>query len=449
MPMNSEDDYYLDNLEEKKLEKLYELENMDYFNTTCPALCGGKRVHECNKDVFKEGLCKSHYNSYKYRGRKEFDRYQLNKKHRFERNQVVQSETGPNIEYKTLEYRQALERRELRVEQRTYANSKEDDEAEKRRERKYNTKLLKQMVKEILRSMIWNINEIDRGRLEVVRRNNRDIRTRMLEYFEECDLYGIKRDHKVNELYNAMIDALHKKEDEITDQAIQQEQREIEEENDGVLERFVNDGQNVHREDVVDMVVETYRRIIDNIDVPEEYKWNKDNETTSKTVEEIIAECKLPMNVVIQMLKKYDEGETIYDIEAAYPRILDAVWQFIKKHDDKECLMNTLKTELTDNIGSCPQGNLTRLCNILSGYMEGIQLRSLAEQLGDLIPPLREESDEATRLEKARGILRSLRVPHEQWDEWMESLKDDEEEEEDPDYDEWVSYQREMARMYD
>ena len=103
--------------------------------------------------------------------------------------------------------------------------------------------------------------------------------------------------------------------------------------------------------------------------------------------------------------------------------------------------MKTLKIELTDNVGMCQQGNLTRLCNILSGYMEGIQLRPLAEQLGDLLPPLMEEPNERIRLERARGILRSLRVPDKEWDNWLDPLRDEEDE------DERVSREREMVRM--
>jgi hypothetical protein len=313
--------------------------------------------------------------------------------------------------------------RELLAEQQTYANSKEDDEADRRELRKQTIREVKHLVLELIGSIHRNIGYIQIGSLRVARLNSMEIRTRIRDYLEECDINGIDHDFSVARAYNIMMEILDEKEDELTNEAIQEEQREIEEIERGEMERFVNDGQNVHRLDVVNMVVETYRRIIDNVIVPEEYKWNK--ESISKTVGEIITECKLPTNVGWQMLTKYRDGDTIYDIEAAYPRILDAVWQFIKNHDDKDCLVNTLKIELTDNVGMCQQGNLTRLCNILSGYMEGIQLRPLAEQLGDLLPPLMEVPDEEIRLERARGVLRSLRVPDQEWDRWLDPLRDD------------------------
>ena len=387
----------------------------------CTALCGGKKG-PCTKLADNEGLCQSHYRSYKTRGRKRFDQYQLHLKHQLQRREMPTHEVGPNIEYKTLLYKQKLEVEELLVEQSTYANSKEDDEADKREVRKYIVKEIKDQANEIIRTIDVNMYNIREGNLRVARGNSRHIHESMQQYFDKCYLQDVIRDPRVQQSYDNMTNAIMEKEDELTNEAIQQEQREIEEIERGELEEFVNDGQNVHRLDVVNMVVETYRRILDNVIVPDEYKWSK--QTISKTIGEIITECELPTNVGVIMLKKYLEGDTIYDIEAAYPRILDAVWQFIKNHDDKACLVKTLKIELTDNVGMCQQGNLTRLCNILSGYMEGIQLRPLAEQLGDLLPPLMEEPNERIRLEKARGILRSLRVPDQEWDRWLDALKE-------------------------
>ena len=438
MPMKTEDDYYMETMEDKKLQKLHELETAVYFNTSCHVLCAGP-LEECKKDIFKEGLCKSHYNSYKLRGRKRFDQYQLNLRHKLQRKNVPNVKHGPNIQYKTLLYKQELERRNLIDEQSTYANSKEDDEADKREVRKYIVKEIKDQANEIIRTIDVNMYNIREGNLRVARGNSRHIHESMQQYFDKCYLQDVIRDPRVQQSYDNMTNAIMEKEDELTNEAIQQEQREIEEIERGELEEFVNDGQNVHRLDVVNMVVETYRRILDNVIVPDEYKWSK--QTISKTIGEIITECELPTNVGVIMLKKYLEADTIYDIEAAYPKILDAVWQFIKNHDDKACLVKTLKIELTDNVGMCQQGNLTRLCNILSGYMEGIQLRPLAEQLGDLLPPLMEEPNERIRLEKARGILRSLRVPDQEWDNWLDPLRDEEDE------DERVSREREMVRM--
>jgi hypothetical protein len=43
---------------------------------------------------------------------------------------------------------------------------------------------------------------------------------------------------------------------------------------------------------------------------------------------------------------------------------------YSKHSPNNEDLKKILASELEDNIGMCQQGNLTRLCNILSGYLD-------------------------------------------------------------------------------
>jgi hypothetical protein len=78
---------------------------------------------------------------------------------------------------------------------------------------------------------------------------------------------------------------------------------------------------------------------------------------------------------------------------------------------------------MTDNIGMCAQGNLSRICNILAGYMEGIGAQeSLSERLGRMLPPLMEIEDASERIRQACVILAENRVPVGEWDTWMEPL---------------------------
>ena len=103
--------------------------------------------------------------------------------------------------------------------------------------------------------------------------------------------------------------------------------------------------------------------------------------------------------------------------------MLDGVWQFILKSPDKADLCVILKQEMEDNIGMCAQGNLTRLCNILAGYMEGIGAQeSPAEILGRKLPLLMEVEDETTRLRMAFELFVELGIPEDQWLSWAEPL---------------------------
>ena len=184
---------------------------------------------------------------------------------------------------------------------------------------------------------------------------------------------------------------------------------------------FAADRQNIHREVTVNEVVKKTIQKVIMILVPAEYRWNM--ETVSKTPGEIISECKISIAAGKLLVEKYTSDETIYDmVSGIYGKTLDSVWQYIKSSSDKEGLIRTLKLELEDNIGMCAQGNLTRLCNVLQGYLDGMPTPPVAEILGDLLPPLREIEDLAVRREKALQILRTHNVPDADHDVWLEPL---------------------------
>jgi hypothetical protein len=190
-----------------------------------------------------------------------------------------------------------------------------------------------------------------------------------------------------------------------------------------VLPPIHQDPQSVHRSEVVGQVKDTIQKVI-MIFVPAEYGWNM--ETVSKTPGEIIAECKLSIPATRLLMEKYMSCDTIYEmVPGIYGKTLDSVWQFIKGSSDKEVLIKTLKTELEDNIGMCAQGNLTRLCNVLQGYVDGLSVVGVADILGDLLPPLMSVSDREVRREKALQILRTHGVPEDKQEEWLEPLMDD------------------------
>lgn len=187
---------------------------------------------------------------------------------------------------------------------------------------------------------------------------------------------------------------------------------------------FAADRQNIHREVTVNEVVKKTIQKVILIPVPAEYRWNM--ETVAKTPGEIIAECKISIAAGKLLMEKYTSDETIYDmVSGIYGKTLDSVWQYIKAHSDKEVLIKTLKTELEDNIGMCAQGNLTRLCNVLQGYIDEMPKPSVAEILGDLLPPLMAIKDRKVRREKALQIMRTHNVPDEEQDVWLDELTHD------------------------
>jgi hypothetical protein len=191
----------------------------------------------------------------------------------------------------------------------------------------------------------------------------------------------------------------------------------------GELARFATDPQNVHTTDAVKKVKEIIEKVLE-VDVPAEYKWNIVE--CSKTPGEIILECKLTPRAAWQMSAMYCADSEIYDMgKGIYGRVLDCVWQFILKSEHKQDLCRILKSELQDNIGMCAQGNLSRLANILAGYMDGVKSQeSLSEILGRELPPLIEIEDAGLRMIQFIEKMQENNVPPKDWLIWAEPLFD-------------------------
>lgn len=192
----------------------------------------------------------------------------------------------------------------------------------------------------------------------------------------------------------------------------------------GELRRFAHDNQNVHTTAAVNMTKEVVNRIL-KIPVPDEYKWN--SRVCSKTPGEIVVRCRLTPRAAWQMISKYCQAETIYEMgEGIYGKVLDGVWQYILKMEDSDGICQALRQEMEDSIGMCAQGNLSRICNILAGYMEGIgSQESPVEILGRKIPTIMNIPSEALRLTTAIDILREVGMPRDQWMDWIAPLFDD------------------------
>ena len=190
------------------------------------------------------------------------------------------------------------------------------------------------------------------------------------------------------------------------------------------LARITKDSQNVHTKVVVDSVKSNIKFLFDTIQVPPGYGWNMN--VPSLTYRDIIVRCNLSVKAVKQFSNMYLSDEQIYDMQSGiYGLVMDRVWQFILSSEHRNELIKALRSELTDNVNTCPQGNLSRLaCNVLSGYLEGIkQAETPAEILGREFPKLMEIQDVNQRIEKGRTLLTQTNYPENMWNEWLEALQ--------------------------
>jgi hypothetical protein len=192
--------------------------------------------------------------------------------------------------------------------------------------------------------------------------------------------------------------------------------------NPNVLARFANDNQNVHTQLVVEQTKKNVAEIL-KISVPVDYRWQRN--TLSMTYKTIILFCRLSPKSTWQFTSMYCSDATIYDLEPGiFGKVVDGVWQFISKSPDKQDLKKILTSELRDNIGMCAQGNLSRICNVLQGYLEAIgQKESRSEILGREFPKLMEIENQVEREARGAAILRENNVPENQWENWLEPLR--------------------------
>jgi hypothetical protein len=190
----------------------------------------------------------------------------------------------------------------------------------------------------------------------------------------------------------------------------------------GGLGNLARDNQNVHTAVVVTKVKETIQRVL-QIPVPPEYQTE-----TLKTSGEIILECKLTKRSAWQMMAKYCGDENIYELgHGIYARVLNSVWQYIKASPDAADLKKILASEMEDNIGMCAQGNLSRLCNILSGYLDGlvVETKSRNELIGERFAALMNIDDIDERLSNGHDILREFNVHADEYHAWLMPLTED------------------------
>jgi hypothetical protein len=267
-------------------------------------------------------------------------------------------------------------------------------------------------------------NIINHDNAESARKKERRERLALMRMARNMNEQEMRMQQEINIVNEIVEEAIQRRVEEIQNQIIRENppNNRVRVKPVGALQKFVNDKQNVHTSAAVKQTTDIIERIL-KIEVPNGYNWNM--RRCSKTPGEIIAYCRLSIDASRTMMDKYTMNDDIYDLgKGIYGRLLDCVWQYIRNSDDKKVLYKTLKTELEDNIGMCQQGNLSRLANILAGYLEGVgSTESVSEILGREFPKLWDIEDENERVEAGNKILNRLSVTEKDVrDNWIAAL---------------------------
>jgi hypothetical protein len=207
-----------------------------------------------------------------------------------------------------------------------------------------------------------------------------------------------------------------------------QQQRIVQVNEQRQLGKLANDTQNVHTTLIVKRTIESVNSIL-NIERPDEYK----NIHPRKDIFcEIILECPFTILSLRQFTDRYWSiayEDDVYGLgPEIYQRVTDSIWYYIKQSPHKEDLCKRFAEELRDSVGMCAQGNLSRLCNVLGGYLDTIkEQRTINEIIGDKLSAISKNTtlSKFRRLQMAKQVFEEVDLPREEWIVWLEPLIDD------------------------
>ncbi len=179
------------------------------------------------------------------------------------------------------------------------------------------------------------------------------------------------------------------------------------------LQQFAEDTQNVHRKVVTDNTNTQTDKLLE-VTVPTE-------QDTLNEIRKLFGKSRKVMDDVehwyaLTMCRK--------EADCLYKRTLDGLWAMIKTSEHKEELCKRLKEELTESVGMCCEGHLSRLCNVLVGFddafttvvSKGEMLQKKMAEIAGLEVTVR------TKKMRARAVLKELAIPVSQHADWLDAF---------------------------
>jgi hypothetical protein len=186
------------------------------------------------------------------------------------------------------------------------------------------------------------------------------------------------------------------------------------------LERFSKDKQNVHTTAAVKRTVDVANKLIE---------LSRKNQGYKNSLIEYMKKAKISSKAEENLLEYYFSDTSIYNLETpTFKLVFDGLWNYIQnqKPDLRKDLLLRLDQEIEDNVGTCSQGNLSRLVNVLSGYIEKEMdtVPVFEVSLSDLMANIAKEKNFSIRIQKAVGLLEERKVPQDERESWLEAMKD-------------------------
>lgn len=179
------------------------------------------------------------------------------------------------------------------------------------------------------------------------------------------------------------------------------------------LQQFAEDGQNVHRKVVTDNTNNQTDKLL-AVTVP----------TEQNTLAEVQVLFGKSRKVMRDVAAWYKITMCRSEADCLYKRTLDGLWAMIKTSEHKDELCKRLVEELTEAVGLCCEGHLSRLCNVLVGFDDAF---TTVVSRGEILQQKMAEIaalnvTERAKKMRARKVLRELAIPVSQHADWLDAF---------------------------
>ena len=133
--------------------------------------------------------------------------------------------------------------------------------------------------------------------------------------------------------------------------------------------------------------------------------------------------------IIKDMMSWGKKSEIVEKDDYLYRKILVHLWAKIQSYKSKDAdtyntLVQRLYEEAYESVGMCAMGHVNRLCNVLCGFVEGIETpRDSKEAFQDLIAKLAaEEKDVEEKKKEALVLMETYGIAEGEREAWLEAL---------------------------
>lgn len=178
------------------------------------------------------------------------------------------------------------------------------------------------------------------------------------------------------------------------------------------LSRISSDVENVHDSKVNKNIKKLANEIL-KVSIPEDLD----------VMKTIFNEVVSADDVRAQLTYMYYNKDKFLDYgESSYRKFMDHIISYALSQSEikKKEIFAILNNEIKDSIGLCFQGNISRLINVLSGYIE-IEIE-YEPTLGEVFAEIAKISDPDIKFDKAIQTFEDFNVEQSKWNDWLDVL---------------------------